>query len=114
MGARDVAALHLEQKLTLLNRITEPGINFHDSTRSERRDWHLPRHVGANHAGYIQLRRGNVLTRRDYRKLLGVLHLEIVGIHVRLHSRRELTSARHSVFLGRDLPLATGDEKAHT
>ena len=83
--ARDVGAAHFEQKLALLHFIAQPRVDFHDSPGGERRHRHLPRHIRIDHAGHIQLRRGNVLARRRQRKLLRMVHLEIVGVQVRLH-----------------------------
>ncbi len=111
--ARDVRASHFEQKLALFHFIAKPRVDFHDSPRGERRHRHLPRDVGIHDSGYVQLRRGNVLTRRRQGKLLRVIHLEVVGIQVGLHGCGDRTSARGlRVVLGRDLPVASGDEKA--
>ena len=61
--AGDVGAPDLEQQLAFLHLVAQPRIDFDDPAGRQRRHRHLPRNVRTDHAGYVQLRRGNVLDR---------------------------------------------------
>ena len=82
--AGDVGASHLEQELALLHFVAQPRVDFDHPPGGQRRHRHLPRNVGTHHAGDVQLRRGDVLAGRRQRKLLRMVHLEVVGVHVGL------------------------------
>ena len=112
ISAGDVRAPHFEQKLALLHFVAQPRVDFHDPARGERRHRHLPRDIRTDDAGYVQFRRGNVLARGGQRKLLRVIHLEIVGVQVRHHGRSNRADAGQRASLRRDFPLAAGGEKA--
>ncbi len=83
-----------------------PRVNLDDSSRGERRHRHLARDVGIHHSGYVQFRRRDMLTRRRQRELLGVIHLEVVGIHIGHHCAGDRTAA------GRDGHLLSGHGSA--
>ena len=82
-GAGDIVAAHLEQQLALLYRVAEPGVDLHHSAGGQRDGGHGAGDIGLHHAGHVQLRRRFVLDGGDQRKLLGMVHLEVVGVHVR-------------------------------
>ena len=110
--ARDVRASHFEQKLALFHFIAQPCIDFDDSPGGERRHRHLARNIRIDHAGDIQLRRGDVLTGRGQRKPLRMVHFEVVGVQVGLHGdRRRPSAAASSARLGRALSSRTRRRK---
>lgn len=104
--ARYIRAPHFEQQLPFGHLIAKPGINFHDSSRGERGYRHLPRDVRTDHSRHVQLGRRRMLPRCRQRKLVGMIHFEIVNIQIRFDGGLNRPDVRvHAVF-GRDFSFA--------
>jgi hypothetical protein len=92
--ARDVRASHFEQELAFFTSSPSRASISDDSSRGERGHRHLARHIRADHAGYVELGRGDVLSRRGQWKLIRVVHLEIVGVQVGFNDGGSRTRVR--------------------
>jgi hypothetical protein len=79
-GARNVRAVHPQQKLPLRDRVAQPRANVHHAPGGQRNHGHIPGYVGADNPGHVQFGRGHMRARRGQRKLLRMVHLDHVGI----------------------------------
>ena len=55
----DIGALHPHEQLALGHFVAQLGAEIHHASRSQRDHRHVARHVGAHHAGDVQLRSGH-------------------------------------------------------
>src|SRR5262249_15887699 len=86
-STRNVRASYFEQKLSSLDLIAEPAIDFEHSSRCQR--WHrnLSRYIRTNDSSDVQFRRRHVLGGCRERKAFRMVYLEIIGVNIGLDRR---------------------------
>ena len=104
--AGNIVAPNSQQQLALTHRVTQPRADVDDPARSERNHRNRSRNIGTHDAGYDQLRRGFVLDRGNYGKLLGMIDLNYIQILLVFYLSRRRSRSRacwvvHSLTLAR-------------